>query len=179
MTKIELRKSLLTHRCRCAGKDSRILSRLMSLDEFIRADIVLTYVSLPDEVDTHKLIKSGKRIAVPKTGVHDIVFREINSFSDLEEGRFGILEPKDTCRPVQICDNMFCVVPALACNENGFRIGYGCGYYDRWLSRNNVVSAVLCYRENIIGFTPEVHDVAVNYIITEGGIFRGRQDRLI
>ncbi|MCL2637455.1 MAG: 5-formyltetrahydrofolate cyclo-ligase [Oscillospiraceae bacterium] len=183
MKKFELRQKLLQNRKPCPEKDSLILKNLLSLKEFKEADLLLTYISTEKEVDTRALIKKcfelNKRVAVPLSGVHEIAFYEINSLSDTEEGKFGIREPLKTQKKAQISNKTFCVVPALACNEKGFRLGYGKGYYDRFLAEFNGTSAVLCYSENIIEIPTEPHDHAVDMIITEGGIAYGRQDRRI
>jgi 5-formyltetrahydrofolate cyclo-ligase len=178
-SKYELRRKLLQNRGKCPEKDRKILEHLLSLKEFGDAGLVLTYVSSEAEIDTRKLIEkclgAGKRVAVPLTGVHSIEFYEINDFADLSQGKFGILEPLKTCKTANISNtNTFCVVPALACDRSGFRLGYGKGYYDRFLAEFRGVSAALCYECNIMQLPLEPHDAAVNMIITERGSFNGR-----
>jgi 5-formyltetrahydrofolate cyclo-ligase len=181
-SKHELRRKLLQNRAKCPEKDRKILEHLLSLKEFGDADLVLTYVSTEAEIDTRKLIEkcfeAGKRVAVPLTGVHSIEFYEINDFADLSQGKFGILEPLKTCKTANINNtNTFCVVPALACDRSGFRLGYGKGYYDRFLAEfrgSGLTTAALCYECNIMQLPTEPHDAAVNMIITERGSFNGR-----
>jgi 5-formyltetrahydrofolate cyclo-ligase len=179
-SKPELRRKLLQNRAKCPEKDRKILEHLLSLKEFRDAGLVLTYVSTEAEIDTRKLIEkclgAGKRVAVPLSDVHNIVFYEINDFADLSQGKFGILEPLKTCKTANIndSDNIFCVVPTLACDRSGFRLGYGKGYYDRFLAEYGGVSAALCYECNIMQLPLEPHDAAVNMIITERGSFNGR-----
>jgi 5-formyltetrahydrofolate cyclo-ligase len=181
MHKSDLRRQLLANRRPCPEKDARILDYLLSLNEFGEAELILSYISTVHEIDTRKFISrcfaAGKRVAVPKTEVHGIEFYEIFGFGDVAEGKFGILEPVNSCVPVQINKDTLCVVPALACNEHGERIGYGKGYYDRYLNSASVRSAALCYAENVISFAAEPHDEAVDLIITEGGVLFGRQNR--
>jgi 5-formyltetrahydrofolate cyclo-ligase len=180
LNKAELRQRLLQNRKPCPKKDSLILKNLLSLKEFKEADLLLTYISTENEIDTCALINAcferGKKVAVPLCGVHGMTFCEIGSFSDTEVGKFGIREPLKSCKKVQISNSAFylCVIPALACNEKGFRIGYGKGYYDRFLADYKGKSAVLCYSENIMEFPAEAHDRAADIIITEGGIVYGR-----
>jgi len=178
MNKTQLRQNLLQNRKPDKEKDRKILENLLSLKEFKEAGLVLTYVSTAQETDTHELIRkcfeAGKRVAVPVVDVHGITFYEINAFSDLSPGRFGIFEPAKTCKTVQIYENTFCVVPCLACDEKGFRLGYGKGYYDRFLAEFSGVSTALCYSCNIMQLPIEQHDVAVDMIITEGGVLYGR-----
>jgi 5-formyltetrahydrofolate cyclo-ligase len=179
MNKSELRKKLLAQRHPDAQKDRMILHNLLSLKEFIEADLILSYISTKNEINTYKLFGLGRSIAAPKTHVHDITFYELPCLADTCVGKYNIREPLETCVPAQISGNTFCVVPALACDEHGFRIGFGRGYYDRFLKDFAGVSAALCYIENIVSFAVEPHDVAVDYIITEGGIIRGRQNGII
>jgi len=185
MKKDELRQKLLQNRKPCPEKDSLILRNLLSLKEFKEADLLLTYISTEKEIDTRALIEKcfelGKRVAVPLTGVHEIEFYEIKSLAETRRGKFGIREPlkdlhgADTPRQIaQINKSSFCVCPALACDGHGFRLGYGKGYYDRFLSGFEGISAVLCYKENIIEIPVQTHDCAADLIITEGGIEYGR-----
>jgi|GEM_PF-5561407 len=216
--KEKLRRELIQNRLPCPDKARLIFNNILSLEEFRESDLILSYISTEKEIDTRKLIQTcfelKKKVAVPKTllktdGVHIIKFYEINSFDDVEEGRFGILEPLSWCgsdtvttRPeVRIEDaaKPLCILPALACNKRGYRLGYGKGCYDRFLadyeqgaskfstsgsrlstsdsrlstSGSRLSTVVLCYSENIIELPVEAHDLAAELIITEGGVFYG------
>ena len=181
MDKKQLRQNLLLEQRVSLENDYLIFKNLLSLDEFKEADLLLTYISKKNEIDTRELLswcfKAGKRVAVPRIivsgGVHNMVFYEIGSFQVLEFGKFGISEPLKSCKKAQINRNTFCVVPALACDSQGFRLGRGGGYYDRFLAefeKQIGKTAALCYSENIITLPVEAHDKAVNFIITEGGV---------
>jgi 5-formyltetrahydrofolate cyclo-ligase len=180
MNKHELRQKLLLSRKTFSSpeKNTLILKNLLSLKEFKEADLILTYISKENEISTLDFINQcfilKKRVAAPLTGVDEIEFREFENLSDTEMGKFGIREPLKTCKLAQISKGTFCVVPALACNKRGFRLGYGKGYYDRFLNSFSGTSAVLCYEENIIEIPVENHDRAADIIITEGGVFYGR-----
>lgn len=167
----------------CHAKDSLILENLLSLKEFREADLVLTYNSFDNEIDTQKLIKKcfemNKRVAIPKTYMLCMTFYEILNLEETVKDEYGIQVPNNSWEKAQINSKTFCVVPALACDKLGFRIGYGKGYYDRFLSGFTGTSAVLCYTENVIEIPVEGHDRAVDLIITEGGIADGRQNRRI
>ena len=174
LTKADLRRKLLQNREAQPDKDRRILANLLACKGFAEARIILTYVSTEREIDTRGLISHclevGKKVAVPRTGVHTIAFYEITSLDELEQGRFGIAEPKGHCKSVQISREnarAFCVVPALACSADGFRLGYGKGYYDRFLRTFSGTTAALCYSEKVMELPVEPHDVAVNLVITE------------
>jgi len=177
MDKIQLRQSILQKNNANPEKDYLIFKNLLSLDEFKEADLLLTYISIKNEINTRELLsycfKAGKRVAVPKIHVRGIEFYEIGSFQVLEFGKFGISEPLKSCKKAQINRNTFCVVPALACNPQGFRLGRGGGYYDRFLAEYSSKigkTAALCYAENVIELPVEEHDKAVDFIITEGGV---------
>ena len=178
LNKTELRRRLMQNRRADPEKDKIILENLLTLKEFRQAELILTYVSTEKEIDTHELIKhcfkNNKTVAVPRTEAYDIRFYEINNFADLEAGYFGISEPIKTCKPAQITEKVFCVVPALACNKDGFRIGYGKGYYDKFLNEFYGKSAVLCYDDNIIELPLEAHDRAAWAVITDRRVIYGR-----
>ena len=95
---------------------------------------------------------------------------EISSFADLESGAYGILEPKEFCHPVMPETIDLCIVPCLCVGSSGVRLGYGGGYYDRYLTRlgTGTVCAALC-RERTQGAEPpaESHDRPVDMVITE------------
>ena len=123
------------------SKDKAILERILSLPAYQSCKLLLTYVSTGIEVDTIGLIRralaDGKTVAVPKCDDDKgkMTFYEIRSFDDLEAGYFSVLEPvPEKCRKVKDFDGAFCVVPALAYDRDGYRLGYGKGYYDRFLS---------------------------------------------
>lgn len=133
-------------------KDTTILERLISLPEYQTAKLVLTYVSTAIEVDTTALIRraisDGKRVAVPYCipGKVDMLFCEITSLDDLAPGTFGVLEPDPEKQLVltQFPDSI-CILPGLAFDLHGYRLGYGKGYYDRFLSRYKGVNIGVCY----------------------------------
>ena len=132
--------------------DNAVFNRLISLNVYKQADVILTFVSTDIEVDTHQLIKysleQGKKVAVPKciSGTRNMAFYLIESFDDLEVATFSVLEPKtDKCTILENFENSICIVPGLAFDLNGYRLGYGKGYYDRFLSRYNGKTIGVCY----------------------------------
>ena len=180
-----LRKKYLLYRKNLSNSkrklfNDNIFSKFISLNEYKTCEILLIYVSTPIEVDTKKLIeyalKDGKKVAVPKciNGTHKIYFYFINSFNDLEVAKFSLLEPKsDLCEKVVSFDNSICVVPGLAYDKSGHRLGYGKGYYDRFLSSYNGTKIGVCYcscvlKKLIIG----KFDRPVDILITDKYICR-------
>ncbi|MBE6837281.1 MAG: 5-formyltetrahydrofolate cyclo-ligase [Ruminococcus sp.] len=135
----------------------------------------LVYVSNDFEVETTRiiefLIENNAEVAVPRceNGTNVMNFYYISSFSDLEKGYFGILEPDNLCKKVSYTDDFVCLVPALCFDKHGYRIGYGKGFYDRFFSEHKVMLKVgLCYEVFLIDkIITDENDVSVDMIITE------------
>jgi 5-formyltetrahydrofolate cyclo-ligase len=161
-SKSQLRHELLAKRREIADKSARdagIFEQVTALPEFASADTVLTYMSTASEVDTRRLIKHchdiGKTVAVPAILVS----------GSAEEMQFFRLTPDFDLDVEQSVSRGLCIVPGVAFSEEGFRLGYGGGYYDRFLSANDVFSVGLCYRELITEVPTEPHDKRVNIVI--------------
>ncbi|HCW32269.1 MAG: 5-formyltetrahydrofolate cyclo-ligase, 5-formyltetrahydrofolate cyclo-ligase [Candidatus Peregrinibacteria bacterium GW2011_GWE2_39_6] len=168
----EKRRSLdYQKRCR---NDQLIQQRLESLLIFKNAKTILFYVSNDEEVGTHELIKkysSTKKIVVP---VIDPASKYLGlfylpSWDLLKPGRFGLLEVNQadrvTCNPLEID---LVIVPGVAFDQFGHRLGYGKGYYDRLLKKLSSFRVGLAYESQIILKIPyESHDELVNEIVTE------------
>lgn len=166
-------------------RDRAIRERIQSLPAYRRAVCLLCYVSLPDEVDTMILIEEaladGKMVCVPVSieETHTVDFYQINSLNDLEPGTYGVLEPvpgkakKITWFPKP----SVCIVPGLVFDEEGFRLGYGKGYYDRFLQRFRGVKIGVCYRELMVELLPHgYYDRPVNWLVNENGAQRIKLD---
>lgn len=150
-------------------QDNVIFNKIIELEEYKQSELVLIYVSLEDEVDTIELIKhsfkKGKKVAVPKCEGNNIVFYYINKLYDLEKGYFGILEPK-TNEIVKDFDNSICIVPGIAFDKENNRIGYGKGFYDRFLENYNGIKIGLTYKECICAkIDTDNNDVKMNKVI--------------
>lgn len=150
-------------------QDDIILNKIINLEEYNKSNLILTYVSLKDEVDTIKLIKysfeRGKKVAVPKCEGEDIIFYYINNLEDLEECNFGILEPK-TNKIVNNFTNSVCIVPGVAFDKENNRIGYGRGFYDRFLKSYNGIKIGLTYRECICDkIYTDINDIKMDKVI--------------
>jgi len=147
-----------------------------------RANLILFYLSLADEVQTEHLIRDtlrmGKRVAVPrvKKEKRKIIPCELNNYDEeLEDGPWGILQPKIECKRVNIKEIDVVVVPGVVFDEKGHRLGFGAGFYDRFLellpSTTKTVS--LSFEVQIVKKVPSLpHDVPVDYIITEKRIIK-------
>jgi len=175
MTKAEIRKQILKRRKNITDRDKKnekILNALTSQDFYKNAKTVMTYVSFGDEVDTHALIKKmlgEKCVCAPKCiSKTEMEARTFSSFSDLSVGTYGILEPTGEV----LCDFDLIIVPGVAFNENLHRIGYGAGYYDRFLSGNKAVTVGLFYEIQKYDFKADEYDYPLDYIITEEKIYQ-------
>lgn len=136
--------------------DADIFFRFTELRQYEECEVLLSYVSSAIEVDTQRIIENAfshsKRVAVPRciSGKCEMEFYYITSFSDLERGAYGILEPVvSRCEPVENLKSGLCIVPALSFDESCYRLGFGKGYYDRFLSRFDGNTVGLCYESCI------------------------------
>ena len=156
--------------------DRKIYYNLIHNEKYVNAKNIFIYVSYKSEVNTHKIIEnallSGKRISVPKVISKKAGMKsfEIKSFSDLQSGKFGILEPHE--ETVETLSDTFdlIIVPGLAFDKQGGRLGYGGGYYDRFLCnlKSNALLLALAYDFQLINEVPmEKFDIRINGIITE------------
>ena len=159
-------------------RSNKILEKLLSCDEYISAETVMTYVSMPEEVDTIKFIqaalKQGKRITVPyiETGSKEIIASELTVIESLEKGPFGIYQPKvEHLKTISVKDVDLIVVPALAYDGNNMRLGRGGGYYDRFLAlaqQYKCKTVGIAFNFQILKVVPtDSHDKSVNKLITD------------
>ena len=161
--------------------DFSIASRLFEMNEFIQSETILIYVSVENEVDTHRIIENsfsiGKKVAVPFCKNNEMHFYYINSFEDLVCKQFGI-PTVDTEKSNEVTDftKALCVVPALSFDKNGNRLGYGGGYYDRFLADKHIESVGLCRTKQMSTFLPaEDFDVKIKKIILENKIVKTQE----
>lgn len=178
MTKQELRKKYLQIRKSITPlvrkqKQTDIEEKFFSFDEFKNCKTLFCYVSVACEVDTHNIIKTAlslnKKVAVPKCtdSNGNMDFYYISSFDDLVLGMYDILEP-DTgvCKKVSDLSHGLCIVPGACFDKKGYRVGYGKGYYDRFLEKFEGVSVGLCFGDCITEKIPfDDFDKAVDSVI--------------
>lgn len=159
--------------------DDRITQKLLATSEYAEATTVLTYVSVSSEVSTRMFIecalRDGKTVAVPRClPGHCLEFVAIASLEQLVEAPFNLLEPSREL-PALIEDQMsnaICIVPALLVDTKGYRLGYGAGFYDRFLSTYSGKKICLAYQQNLSKtMLPHTEfDVPVDMIITESAV---------
>lgn len=140
-------------------------------------------VSILQEVDTRPIIQHawerGKCVAVPRTNpqLHSLEFYAIQSFSQLEKGYAGIMEPHPK-RAEKINDEMIelLFVPGIVFDKQGYRIGYGGGYFDRYLKQFNYETISLLFACQLVDSIPrELYDLPVKRMITEDEVIEVQQ----
>ena len=193
LTKDEMRKSLKKIRQSITGEkkkdylkhdnindllkkkdyDLEITCRFLMTEEYNKADTVLCYAGTKDEIDTRYLIYAAlanhKRVGLPRCNGDILDFYYVRGLDDLMVGSFGIMEP-DVRKCSRILDfrNSVLVVPGLGFSPDGKRIGYGRGYYDRFISHYNGKVVGMCYHQQVkMNIPVEETDENINVLITE------------
>lgn len=147
----------------------KIMEQVISLPSFQNARTVMLYASTAREPESHELIKvclREKRVFLPKVTKENITC-EVFLFRDLSPGAHGILEPKyaKAADPLHID---VILIPGLAFDKKGYRIGHGGGYYDRFLQKTGAVKIGVCFEFQLLDKVPkEKHDVKMDVVVTE------------
>lgn len=158
--------------------DSAICKKFLSLSSYRFTDTVLLYSPLKYEINTLEIavdaLSKGKKVAYPRC-IEDnrMVYHYISSLDDLSPGMYGIKEPKanlPTFAP-SAAERVICVLPAIVYDKEGYRLGYGKGYYDRFLSGFKGTKAGLIYSDYILNGIPHgKFDLQSDFVITEKGV---------
>jgi 5-formyltetrahydrofolate cyclo-ligase len=183
-----LRRNLLARRDALPSQERHHLSRIVcerlwQLPEFARASLVFTYVSFRSEVETLALIRrclaAGKQVTVPLTLTHPPelkAIRVVDVDRDLSPGYCGILEPDPERLPETDPEVIeIIILPGAVFDRQGGRLGYGGGYYDRFLAvaAPAALRIGLAFELQVIEKVPtEAHDQPIDFLITEKGITR-------
>ncbi len=180
MEKTALRRQCLAKRAAVADreeKDSAIFRHVTALEEWRRAPRVYLYLSAKGEPDTFALARaalgSGKEVLAPVCGEGEgqMQFYAFSSFQELRPGKWGILEPDPQACRLSENKKGLCLVPGLAFDKSGARLGYGKGYYDRFLAAMEIDTVGLCYQALLMEHLPaESHDKRVGLVATEAGV---------
>ena len=187
MDKKIIRREILVKRAKI-GKDNHIIlteAVMKSLKDTIyykNAKTIMTFISFGSEIDTHKFIKSGikegKTIVVPVTFHENRVMKpsRVLDFDEFEPGYFNILTPKEEfIRYIDPSEIDLIIVPGAVFDRDGYRVGYGGGYYDRFLSKidKSVPKIAIAFDLQIVEQVPrEDFDIPVDFIITEKEIIK-------
>ena len=157
----------------------KIIDKLITLPKFQQAKIILFYYPLDNEVDLRELIdyslQQKKVVVLPAVNGNDLDLYVIKDpANDLEQGHFRILEPKKSCERIGKDQIDLSLVPGVAFDKDGNRVGRGKGYYDRFLKDSNALKVGVAYEFQMTKrITPREHDVPLDLIVTEMKI-RGR-----
>ena len=153
------------------AKSKIICRNLIADDVFQNANVIFCFISFGSEVETKRIIETalsmGKRVCVPHTlGNHIMEANEITSQTEYRPDRYGIPEPTEQ-HIVPPSEIDLIIVPGLLFDRRGYRIGYGGGYYDTFLSKCSGTSVGVVFSEFIIDtIVPDEYDVAVDRVIS-------------
>jgi 5-formyltetrahydrofolate cyclo-ligase len=158
----------------------KIARNLYNQDEWIKADVIGITISKEPEVDTYQIIRkaweSGKEVVVPKCHPKEksLSFHKITQFSQLESVFYGLFEPiMDQTIEVRQDDIDLLVVPGLAYTKDGYRLGFGGGYYDRYLQQYQGKTISLAFHFQVMPLIPiEGHDIPVSILITNEEVIK-------
>lgn len=162
-------------------KSRKIHDNLFNLEQYKKSKTVMFFVSFNSEVNTHEMIKDSlknKTVVVPKVVHHEIEPSIIIDFDNLVSSeKFGILEPIEAMKIAYKNINLI-LVPGIVFDREGHRIGYGFGYYDKFLKKAPKAFKIgLCFGFQVIDKIPrEQHDVPVDMIVTEKEVIECRKD---
>ncbi len=190
MDKESIRKEALTAREALPvedliSKSTNVAKQFLSTELYKNANTIMAYIDFRNEVQTEKIIKTaiadGKRVVIPisKVETRQLVLSEIINYDiELEAGAYGILEPRSKYlreTDPELVDLV--LIPGVAFDTRGHRIGYGAGYYDRFLGkvRKDTSKLALAFELQIVDHACEdSHDVPVDTIITEDRIIKSK-----
>ncbi len=166
-----------------ADHSAIITKRVEQLPEYINANTIAVYVSMRDEVQTKELIESalakGTRVLIPKSDTISkrLTFHEINSLGELARGAFGVLEPPVGSKTVPLSEADIIIVPVVAWDIYGGRLGYGKGYFDQALkSKGDAPVVGLAFESQQREKLPlSPHDVQLDMVVTEVRAIRFNQ----
>ena len=180
-----IRKQMMELRASMAATTRRrteamLAARLTGTVMWKKSICVLLFNSTFREVSTRSLIEialaSKKKLYLPRINGKDMEFFLVNSVDELELGSFGITEPvSNVSFPAHFDgETCLCVVPALACDHEGYRLGFGGGYYDRYLSRRKLKTVTIIFDDCIVSSLPhDEHDIKIDAVLTERGFVYG------
>ena len=182
-TKAQLREWCLARRAHLAPADRRRISAVIArhvgaMPAFLDSRTVMLYLALPQEVQTDDLLeechRKAKRVAVPVTTRHGLLAAQFRPGQDrLKPGPFGVREPAAETTIIPPADIDLVLVPGIAFDGRGARLGFGKGYYDRFLCRLPASAQVcgLAFALQIVGRVPDLpHDVRMQWLATERGV---------
>lgn len=174
--KAELRKQVLQEMKTISQEQKQAIEQALT-DQFLKhpfyqeAKVIATYLSFPHEFQTQGLIeqalKDGKKVLIPKTYPKRRMDFVVYDPQQLVKTSFGLLEPQGDLEVVDASQIDLIHVPGLAFTMEGYRIGYGGGYYDRYLEQFTGHTLSTIYPCQIRDFIPENHDIPVEEVLID------------
>ena len=161
-----------------------ICAQMYSLDVFTHAKHIAAYIPMRHEIDItpllHEILKTQKKLSIPKCLPNfQMNFKQIHNLEeDLQSGAYGILEPKGYLLSADYDTIDLVIVPALAVDIHGYRLGHGGGYYDRFLKEHGhkMLKCTLIYEDMLLQDLPcEPHDACMDVILTQERIVHIQQ----
>ena len=186
--KTEIRTEVKRRRAEASPKylheaSLRIKDRFVKTEAYAKEEILLAYVDAKREVETRLImqqaLEDGRKVAAPRVDGDGIMhYYYIESLEDLEPGSFGIMEPKKSC-PLCETEKGLLLMPGVAFDEHCHRVGYGGGYYDRYLERHpGLVHIALAFEFQVFPEVPfEDHDILPERIVTEDRILEPKEPK--
>ena len=151
--------------------DQSLIQRLRSLPAYKAASVIATYLSFPHEVDTSFLIdvaqEDGKQVVIPKTYPKGRMEFATYDPQNLKQTAFGLLEPEQGAQAVDKSKIDLIHVPGVAFQKDGYRLGYGGGYYDRYLADYDGATVSTIYACQEVDFLPASHDIPVKEVLVD------------
>lgn len=177
--KSDLRRHCLAKRQQLSKEQKRdasekITAKLLAQPAVKRAKQVLCYLPTKGEVDTTNLLSAlwqmDKQVYLPRCldRVGNMEFYKVDDFSQVQTGMYGIKEPAGSCPMLQPVDGLICILPGVGFTKTGDRLGYGKGYYDRFLSKIRAITIGICYNQCIVAQIPrDEYDRTMDLVITQ------------
>lgn len=156
-------------------KSRQIAEYIHSLNEFRESKVLALYSPIKNEVETELIFyhakKAKKKILYPRVEKDSLVFSVVNNLSELKRGKFGIPEPPSSAANFSPEEIELFIIPGVAFDTKGFRLGYGYGYYDNVICKVPGVLIGLAYRFQVVNnIFPTGKDIRVHMILTEKGV---------
>ncbi|WP_040215154.1 5-formyltetrahydrofolate cyclo-ligase [Clostridium polynesiense] len=181
LSKKDVRKKIIAQRDILSEEEIRerseiIKNKLFDIDEYKNAKNIFLFTSFGSEVDTHEIIRQalrqGKRVAVPRVNKETKLMEAkiIDNLEDMAEGYYGILEPSEAAEEMSPESIDLIIMPGVAFDLKGGRIGYGAGFYDKFLKEvsESTPKIAIAYELQLIEEVPmESYDVRIDGVITE------------
>ena len=168
--------------------DSLIFEEIINSEIYKKSKKIFTYISFGSEVDTIKLINysfsNNKEVYVPKINkqTKDMIALKIHNFNNMSVDKWGIIEPKSVDKTNIGTDFDLIIMPGIAFDKQGNRVGYGGGYYDKYISKLNNTSNLLALAydfQMIQDIESESHDIKVDFILTNKGFIKVNVEKVL